>query len=97
MTIVKLRERGQLTVPSKYRKDLNLEENDALKITKIGDVLILTSKKLVGDKLAGKFEKAMKKKGISLDELLDDLKGQREKYNKETYETKTKAKTKTRA
>ncbi len=91
MSIVKLRERGQITVPSKYRKDLNLEENDALKITKIGDVLILTSKKLVGDKLTGKFEKAMKKKGISLDELLDDLKGQREKYNKATYGTKSKA------
>lgn len=89
MSIVKLRERGQLTVPSKYRKDLNLEENDALNITKVGDVLILTTKKLVSDKLTGKFEKAMKDKGISLDDLLEDLKEQRTKYNKETYGAKT--------
>lgn len=90
MSIVKLRERGQLTIPSKYRKDLNLEENDALNVTKVGDVLILTPKRMAGDKLTKKFEKAMKKKGISLDDLLDDLKEQRKKYNKETYGTKIK-------
>lgn len=89
MPIVKLRERGQLTIPSKYRKDLNLEENDVLNVTKVGDVLILTSKTMAGDKLTKKFEKAMKKKEISLDDLLDDLKEQRKKYNKEAYGTKT--------
>jgi AbrB family looped-hinge helix DNA binding protein len=90
MSIVKLRERGQLTIPSKYRKDLNLEENDALNVIKVGDVLILTSKRMAGDKLTKEFEKTMKKKGISLDDLLDDLKEQRKKYNKETYGTKIK-------
>ncbi len=90
MSIVKLRERGQLTIPSEYRKDLNLEENDALKILKVGDVLILTPKRMAGDTLTKKIEKTMKKKGISLDDLLDDLKEQRAKYSKETYGTKTK-------
>lgn len=89
MSIVKLRERGQLTIPSRYRKDLNLEENDALNVTKVGDVLILTSKRMAGDKLTKKFEKSMKDKEISLDDLLEDLKEQRKKYNKETYGTKT--------
>lgn len=89
MSIVKLRERGQLTIPSRYRKDLNLEENDALNVTKVGDMLILTSKRMAGDKLTKKFEKSMKDKEISLDDLLEDLKEQRKKYNKETYGTKT--------
>lgn len=85
MPIVKLRERGQLTIPSEYRKDLNLEENDVLKIMRIGDVLILTPKRMVSDILTKKFEKVMKEKNVTLDDLLEDLKEQRPKYNKETY------------
>lgn len=91
MPIVKIRQRGQLTIPSEYRKDLHLEESDALNIIKVDDVLILTPKRLVGDRVSREFEKGMKKRGLALQELLGDLKKQRAKYSKEVYETKTKA------
>ncbi len=83
MPIVKIRERGQLTIPAELRNDLGLTENDALNMIKVGDALILTQKRLVGDALSQKMNKAMKKKGLTLDNLLKNLKGQRKRYTKE--------------
>jgi AbrB family looped-hinge helix DNA binding protein len=85
MPIVKLRERGQLTIPAELRNELGLVENDALNMVKVGDALVLTQKRLVGDILSQKMSNTMKKKGLSLDDLLKDLGSQRKRYTKEMY------------
>lgn len=90
MSLVKIRERGQLTIPSEYRKGLGLEEKDVINIVKVGETLILTRKQLAGDLLSKKIETEMRKKDLTLEDLLDNLKAQRKRYNKETY-GKTKA------
>jgi AbrB family looped-hinge helix DNA binding protein len=85
MSLVKIRERGQLTIPYEYRKELGLEEKDMINVIKAGEVLILSRKQVIGDTIAGKIENVMKKKGLTLQDLLSNLKDQRRKYNKETY------------
>jgi AbrB family looped-hinge helix DNA binding protein len=90
MPLVKIRERGQLTIPSEFRKGLGLEEKDVVNIVKVGETLILTRKQLAGDLLSKKIEDEMRKKDLTLQDLLDNLKAQRKRYNKETY-GKTKA------
>lgn len=85
MPIVKIRERGQLTIPAEFRKKLGLEENDAVNMIKVGDSLVITQKRLVGDALSEKMEKAMKNEGLTLDDLLSDLRKQRKQYAKEAY------------
>lgn len=90
MPVVKLRERGQLTIPYEYRKELGLGKEDVLNVLKIGDVLILVPRQLAGDVISRKIESQMKGKGLTLDNLLKNLSEQRKRYSKETY-----AKTKT--
>jgi AbrB family looped-hinge helix DNA binding protein len=90
MSLVKIRERGQLTIPAEYRKGLGLEEKGLVNIVRVGETLILTRKQLAGDLLSRKMEAEMKKKGLSLQDLLDNLREQRKKYNKEVH-GKTKA------
>ena len=90
MPVVKLRERGQLTIPYEYRKELGLGKEDVLNVLKIGDVLVLVPRQLAGDIISRKIESAMKKKGLTLDNLLKNLREQRKRYAKETY-AKTKA------
>lgn len=85
MPVVKLRERGQVTIPYEYRKELGLGKEDVLNVLKIGDVLILVPRQLAGDALSRKIESTMKKKGLTLDNLLSNLKEQRKRYSKETY------------
>ena len=45
MPTVRIRERGQVTIPSSFRKDLGIEENDTLNVIKIDEMLILTPRK----------------------------------------------------
>jgi bifunctional DNA-binding transcriptional regulator/antitoxin component of YhaV-PrlF toxin-antitoxin module len=90
MPVVKLRERGQLTIPYEYRKELGLSKEDVLNVLKIGDMLVLVPRQLAGDVISRKIESAMKKKGLTLDNLLKNLRKQRERYSRETH-AKTKA------
>lgn len=90
MAVVKLRERGQLTIPYEYRKELGIDKEDMLNLLKIGDVLILVPRQLAGDAVSKKIEGAMKKKGLTLNNLLNNLREQRKKYSKEIH-AKTKA------
>jgi len=51
----------------------------------VGRCLVLTPKRLLGPALAKDVEKAMKAKGLSLADLLRDLKEERQRYNREQY------------
>jgi bifunctional DNA-binding transcriptional regulator/antitoxin component of YhaV-PrlF toxin-antitoxin module len=91
MAVIKLRERGQLTIPYEYRKELGLDKEDVLNVLKIGDVLILVPRQLAGDVISRKIESTMKKKKLTLDNILKNLREQRKRYSRETYaKTKTK-------
>jgi len=85
MPTVKVRGRGQLTIPASLRKDLKLDDDAELTVVKVGDVLLLTPRKLIGDAVAKKAARAMKQAGLKLDDLLADLSKQRERYTRERY------------
>ena len=83
MPVIKVWGRGQLTIPASMRKELRLDEESTLNVVKVGDALILTPKKMMGDTLAKKAHREMKKAGLTLKDLLKDLEKQRERYNRE--------------
>jgi hypothetical protein len=49
----------------------------------VGKSLVLTPKKLLGDTLARQAEKEMKKEGLTLENLLSDLRKERTRYRQE--------------
>jgi bifunctional DNA-binding transcriptional regulator/antitoxin component of YhaV-PrlF toxin-antitoxin module len=83
--IITIRERGQLTIPQDIREELKLGKNTPVTLFQVGNALIITSKRLQRASLARQGEEEMKRKGITLEELLDDLRTQRERYFDETY------------
>ena len=85
MQNVKVGSRGQVTIPAALRRELRLSEETQLTIMKIGDVLVLTPRKLKGDILARKAARVMKQSGLRLEDLLEDLEQQRDRYNREHY------------
>jgi bifunctional DNA-binding transcriptional regulator/antitoxin component of YhaV-PrlF toxin-antitoxin module len=82
---VKIWGRGQLTIPKELRLALKLDEESQLSVFVVGNCLVLTPKRLLRSSLAKKAERALKKEEMSLKDLLSDLKGERERYNRETY------------
>jgi bifunctional DNA-binding transcriptional regulator/antitoxin component of YhaV-PrlF toxin-antitoxin module len=74
-----------VTIPASIRKELDLGDDATLSVVKVGDVLVLTPRKLIGDAVAKKAARAMKKSGLRLEDLLTDLDKQRDRYNRERY------------
>ena len=82
---VKLWGRGQLTIPKEVREALKLEEEGQLTVFVVGRCLVLTPKRLLRSSLAKDVEKTMKAQGLTLEDVLSDLKNERRRYNKEAY------------
>ena len=83
--LVRIRSRGQLTIPQDLREALNLDEESGLNVFRVGKVLLMTPKRLQRASLASEVEREMKREGLTLEDLLKDLKGQRKRYLAETY------------
>jgi len=84
-----IKSRGQLTIPKKIRVVSHLEEGQIVSIIPVGDSVIITPKRLELDEVRREIKKILKASGISLDDLLTDLKEEREKLYQETYGKKT--------
>lgn len=85
MEAVKMWGRGQLTIPAPLRREFHLDDQTVLNVFKVGDVMVLTPKKMLGDRLAKKAARHMEKSSLSLEDLLKDLERERGRYNKERY------------
>ena len=83
--LVRIRSRGQLTIPQDLREALNLDEEMGLNVFRVGKVLLMTPKRLQRAALALDVEREMKREGLTLEDLLKDLKDQRKRYLAETY------------
>ena len=77
--VTRMREKGQVTIPSSIRESLHLSKDTILSVAKIGDGILLTPKPSMVDSFAAKFSKAAEEKGISLEDLLKDLRRIRRK------------------
>lgn len=69
-----MREKGQVTIPADIRESLSLSKDSLLSVAKVGDGILLTPRPSVFETASAKFAKAAGEKGITLDDLLKDLK-----------------------
>jgi bifunctional DNA-binding transcriptional regulator/antitoxin component of YhaV-PrlF toxin-antitoxin module len=83
--LVRVRSRGQLTIPQEMREALRLDESTGLNIFRVGKVLILSPRRLQRASLAKEVEREMKRQGLTLKDLISDLRVQRKKYLAEAY------------
>ena len=90
---VKVRARGQLTIPRELRKQLELDRDSIRSILRVGKTLIIAPAPSKRVALARQVEAAMKSEGITLDDLLADLRAQRQRYLREAYPESERKKT----
>ena len=72
--VTRMREKGQVTIPVDIRESLHLSKDSVLSVTKVGNGILLTPKPSVFEATAAGFIKEAEEKGITLDDLLKDLK-----------------------
>lgn len=85
---VRLRQRGQITMPREVRDRLNVNEGDTLTLVQVGSVLILTPKRSVVPVLADRIVELMEKDGVTLADLLLGLEEERAAIYQERWTRK---------
>jgi bifunctional DNA-binding transcriptional regulator/antitoxin component of YhaV-PrlF toxin-antitoxin module len=80
---VRLRERGQLTLPQAVRRDLAVDKGDVLTLVQIDDLAVRTRRSTLLPKLSEEFTAIMKDDGVSLTDLLQGLEQEREQLWRE--------------
>lgn len=80
---VRLRERGQLTLPQAVRRDLAVDKGDVLTLVQIDDLAVLTRRSTLLPKLSEEFTAIMEDDGVSLADLLQGLEQEREQLWRE--------------
>lgn len=86
-TTVRLRERGQITIPQTVRDKWAAEaaDLDMLNLIEIGDAVFLSPKKVLLPELSKQFSALMDEEGISLADLLEGLAEERQAIYQEKY------------
>ena len=77
--VTRVREKGQITIPADIRESLHLSKDSLLSIARVGDGILLTPKAGMYESISEKFSKKAEEKGITLENLLKDLKKIRQK------------------
>lgn len=74
---VRLRKRGQITVPKKLREQLDMRAGETLALLQVGSTLLLTPEQPAVPRLADRFVELMEKEGVTLADLLSGLEEER--------------------
>lgn len=88
---VRLRQRGQITVPQEVRDRLNVGEGDILTLVQVGSTLLLTPKRPVVPLLADRIVELMEQEGVTLADLLVGLEEERAAIYQEHWSQRAEA------
>ena len=82
-TAIQVRQRGTLTLPSDLRAKYGIKPGDTYYLTDLEGILVLTPMVPLVPELAREIERLREEAGLSTEELLAGLRGQRERYHSE--------------
>jgi bifunctional DNA-binding transcriptional regulator/antitoxin component of YhaV-PrlF toxin-antitoxin module len=82
---IQVRERGVVTLPAELREKYNIKNGKIFRLVDLDGIFVFVPMVPMVPELANEIERLRLESGLSVDELLDDLRKQRERYNKEKY------------
>jgi len=82
---IQVRERGVITLPAELRQKYKIENGDIFRLVDLEGVFVLTPMVPMVPELAREIELARLEAGLSVEELLQGLREQRDRYYQEKY------------
>jgi bifunctional DNA-binding transcriptional regulator/antitoxin component of YhaV-PrlF toxin-antitoxin module len=86
---IQVRERGVITLPAELREKYNIENGKIFHLVDLDGIFVFVPMVPIVPELAREIERIRLEAGLSVDELLDDLRKQRERYSQEKYGKQT--------
>jgi bifunctional DNA-binding transcriptional regulator/antitoxin component of YhaV-PrlF toxin-antitoxin module len=84
-TTIQVRERGVVTLPAELREKYNLESGSIFRLVDFDGIFVFVPMVPMVPELAREIERIRLEAGLSVEELLQDLQKQRERYSQEKY------------
>jgi AbrB family looped-hinge helix DNA binding protein len=82
---VRVQEKGQVTIPTKLRKKLNIKKGDTVMVIETKDGLLIKPAEVVLSEALDEMGKALKADDVTLEEWIERGREIREKLLEETY------------
>lgn len=84
-TTIQVRQRGTLTLPAEVRTKYNIEPGDTFNLLDLDGILVLTPLSPMVPELAREIERLRVESGLTVEEMLQGLREQRERTYHEKY------------
>ncbi len=83
--LVRIQEKGQVTLPAQVRKKLGLKKGDLVSVVETDDGVLITPQQVIANKALDNIGVILREKGLSLEELIEsgrEIRGQilKDKY-----------------
>lgn len=86
-TVIQVRDRGVITLPADLREKYGIDNGDIFRLVDLDGVFVLTPMVPMIPELAREIEQARLEAGLSIEDLLQGLREQRQRYSQEKYGT----------
>jgi len=82
---IQVRKRGVLTLPAELRQKYHIEEGDTFRLVDLDGIFVITPMVPLVPELAREIERLRLEAGLSIQELLEHLRQERQRYYQEHY------------
>jgi AbrB family looped-hinge helix DNA binding protein len=83
--LVRVQEKGQVTVPASIRRKLGIDKGSLVAVTKTAGGALITPQEVIAMNALDKIGKALRDQGISLDELIESERDEWDDLLREHY------------
>ncbi len=83
--LVRIQEKGQVTLPVEVRKQLGLKKGDLVSVTQTAEGILITPQEVLAARLLSEIGDALREKGLTLEELIASGREIRGKLIEEEY------------
>lgn len=83
--LVRIQEKGQVTLPVEFRRSMNLKKGDLVAVTQTDDGVLITPQEIVAAKALDQIGEALRATGLTLEELIESGREERGKILEEKY------------
>jgi AbrB family looped-hinge helix DNA binding protein len=83
--LTRIQEKGQITLPASLRHRLGLQKGDLVAITETPDGILITPQEVLATQALDRIGAALREKGLSLEELIESGRAERDDLLEELY------------
>jgi len=83
--LVRVQERGQVTLPAEFRKRMGLKKGDLVAVFETENGVLITPQEVVATNVLNRIGEALKEKGLSLEDLIESGREERSRLLEEQH------------